>query len=165
LEEWIKNPKKKKYGVSIIWKGVLSSFPVIGDGLAWKIGNGKKFSLGTDPWSGRNRQHILLEQIVEQLRMLGFVTLNQITDPLQNTLWAQGWHLENILGIEGEDNRLMEEYIYSLRTSHIRLRDREDELVWIHTPSSTYTPKEGYIQLSIEHNQRDMIWWWKKLWK
>jgi hypothetical protein len=43
--------------------------------------------------------------------------------------------------------------------------DREDELVWKKDPAGAYTPKLGYIALSLDLFQHQPIWWWKGLWK
>jgi hypothetical protein len=48
LQEWIRSPSKMHHVASIIWKYLVSSFDVIGDGLEWHIGKGNKFHLGRD---------------------------------------------------------------------------------------------------------------------
>jgi hypothetical protein len=53
----------------------------------------------------------------------------------------------------------------ALQSSHIRITDREDELVWQHAPHGHYTPKLGYIHLNLDLYQREPRWWWKGLWK
>jgi hypothetical protein len=42
FEEWIHNPHKSVLNSSNVWKEMVASFSVIGDWLAWNIGNGKK---------------------------------------------------------------------------------------------------------------------------
>jgi len=59
LETWIGNPQKYLKGASVIWKAFIKYFMVIGDGLAWNIGNGQRFRLGMDPWPRCEGQHIL----------------------------------------------------------------------------------------------------------
>jgi hypothetical protein len=54
--------------------------------------------------------------------------------------------------------------IATLKRSHIRLTNREDELVWKKDPLGYYTPKAGYIALNIPLHQNPK-WWWKGLWK
>jgi hypothetical protein len=48
LMEWIRRPSKKHLATSIIWKAMVFSFDVIGDGLAWKVGKGNKVRVGRD---------------------------------------------------------------------------------------------------------------------
>jgi hypothetical protein len=57
------------------------------------------------------------------------------------------------------------DYILALRRENICLTEGEDELIWDGDPGGIYTPKAGYVQLSIEPLQQDEKWWWRKLWK
>jgi len=57
--EWIINEKKKKFMCSIMWKEVIHSFEVVGEGLAWCIGNGSKVHIGSHPWLGSGDSHNL----------------------------------------------------------------------------------------------------------
>jgi hypothetical protein len=59
LEAWIRSQQKTKKGASVIWKAILNAFPLIENGLAWKIGNGNHFRIGKDPWPGSERNHLL----------------------------------------------------------------------------------------------------------
>jgi hypothetical protein len=52
LQDWIRSPIKKNTTSFIIWKAVTTSFDVVEEGLAWRIGNGNKVHLGLDPWPG-----------------------------------------------------------------------------------------------------------------
>ena len=54
-----------------------------------------------------------------------------------------------MLGLNGIYGDLLRIYIVTLRRGHIRLTDREDELVWQKYPIDSYTPKVGYIALNI----------------
>jgi hypothetical protein len=64
LENWIHNPDKISHLGSIIWKAMINYFLVIEEGLAWRIGNGTRVSLGVDPWLGCGHDHILLEELI-----------------------------------------------------------------------------------------------------
>lgn len=46
-------------------------------------------------------------------------------------------------------------YIRALKSSHIRITEREDETVWKHVVHGVYTPKLGYIYLNIDIHHRD----------
>jgi hypothetical protein len=52
FEEWIRKPMKNLHNVSIMWNVVVLAFPIIGDSLVWKVGNGNKVGVGKDPWIG-----------------------------------------------------------------------------------------------------------------
>jgi hypothetical protein len=82
LLDWIRSPLKKSANCSLTWKATLKSFFVVGDGLAWRIGDGTKVCIGVDPWLGNNVLHILLPKLIKSLHDQGFFHLNQVTDPL-----------------------------------------------------------------------------------
>lgn len=39
--DWLRNLDRWSIGVSVIWKVVLKSMDLIGQGLAWRVGNGR----------------------------------------------------------------------------------------------------------------------------
>ena len=49
LIEWIRNTEKSCRGGSIFWKAIIKSFSLIGDNLAWRVGNGASVRVGLDP--------------------------------------------------------------------------------------------------------------------
>jgi hypothetical protein len=123
LEFWIRSQQKSKKGASVIWKEILNAFPLIENGLAWKLGNGHRFRIGKDPWPGSEGKHILSEQLIQHLHTLGYAHLNNLADPSRSTLWSQGWTDANRLGLSEEETLELERYIFYLKSSHIRLRD------------------------------------------
>jgi hypothetical protein len=49
------------------------------------------------------------------------------------------------LGFIGADGIIWEEYIVTLITIHVKIKDDEDELIWsMHPIRIMYTPKLGY---------------------
>lgn len=56
-------------------------------------------------------------------------------------------------------------YTEALTRAHIHLQDRRDELCWTGNPSCIYTPKAGYAFLCTDLLDRDVKWWWRKVWK
>jgi hypothetical protein len=59
IEDWIRTPNKSATNGSIIWKAMISSFSVVGDSLAWRVGKGNHLRIGVDPWPGCGNSHIL----------------------------------------------------------------------------------------------------------
>jgi hypothetical protein len=49
VENWIKPRNKPTTNASIIWKPLGFSFPLIGNSLAWKVGNGLSVRVGIYP--------------------------------------------------------------------------------------------------------------------
>ena len=77
--EWIRSPIKKKKNISICWKVVLWAFDIIGDFLAWKVGNGNVVRIGLDPWLGCKWRHVLLFAMLENyiwLVLMFYLTLD-----------------------------------------------------------------------------------------
>jgi hypothetical protein len=165
IGEWIRRANKNIPNCSIIWKAVIKSFHVIGDGLAWKIGRGDKLRIGSDPWLGSGNAHSLSQELQYHLHTQGLYKLNQIVDPGSTNIWHQGWHSIETLGPEGDLKYQWDNYLFSLQRDHIRLLDMDDELVWQKPPHGVYTPKLGYTTFSLDHLQDEPRWWWKGLWK
>ena len=80
-------------------------------------------------------------------------------------MWSQGWLSTKAIGLENADSVMWEAYISSLKDAHLCIRETKDELIKEHAPFGSYSPKHGYIQLNIGNFNREVIWWWKRLWK
>jgi hypothetical protein len=91
IEDWIRRPQKAPSTSSIIWKAMISSFSVVGDSLAWKVGKGNRLRIGIDPWPGSGTSHILPEDVTDQLHRQGIFYLSHLANPPTTTFWNQGW--------------------------------------------------------------------------
>jgi hypothetical protein len=122
VEIWLRIQQKSIKGASVIWKSIINAFPVIENGLSWKIGNELRFRLGKDPWPGNEGQHLLSDHLIQHFHTMGIVSLNNLADPSLTTLWSQGWKEANRLGLSEDDTIELERYINFLKISQIRLR-------------------------------------------
>lgn len=61
------------------------------DGLAWKVGNGRHFYIGLDPWPGNGLRHILSAEVLAFLDHQNICFLAQLTDRNTTNLWHRGW--------------------------------------------------------------------------
>jgi hypothetical protein len=77
----------------------------------------------------------------------------------------QAWKSVDMLGLDAQAAPFWDKNSRALQSSHIRITDKEDELIWQQAPHGHYTPKLGYIHLNLDLYQREPIWWWKRLWK
>lgn len=50
-------------------------------------------------------------------------------------------------------------------SKYISVQDREYELIWDVDPNGIYSPKANYTFLSAKMQEREPVWWWKKLLK
>ena len=121
--------------------------------------------IGIDPWVGCGGEHVLPEVLRQFLENRGFFYLADVADPEACTLWNQGWLSGQRLRLPIDLQMIWGRYLRQLSCTFIRLGHREDELIWDHHPSGHYSPKLGYIQLSVAAHTRELVWWWKQLWK
>jgi hypothetical protein len=103
--------------------------------------------------------------LIDNLHQQGIFYLTQVSDPYTTNIWQQGWKNVETLGLHDPLSEPWNIYIFSLQSSHIRITEEEDELVWKKSPLGNYTPKLGYISLNIDLQQREPTWWWRGLWK
>lgn len=79
--------------------------------------------------------------------------------------WGQRWLTAHTLNLPAHWHQLWAEYTNALALSHVRIKDCEDELLWIHSKKEYYTPKEGYLYAYASKEPEVMDWWWKLIWK
>ena len=75
---------------SIIWKSLCKAFPLISEGMVWKIGDDTKVIIRVDPWLGSAQNHILPQQLIQLIHQKGCFHFNQIADPFSTNIWHQG---------------------------------------------------------------------------
>jgi hypothetical protein len=86
IEEWVRNPSKRRSNCTIIWKELIHSFSVIGEGLAWRIGKGTKVRIKADLWPSSGINHILPDDLVQLLNENGLYYLSQISDQVRSSI-------------------------------------------------------------------------------
>eukprot|EP00253_Pinus_taeda_P028145 PITA_28145 len=161
LEDWIRNPIKTQKNVFAIWKATLESFKVVEQGLAWKIGNGEKVKIGKDPWVGCNGNYALSPDLVQHMEEKGLRFLSQVEKPGFSTIWGQAWKNGEELDLEQRWWIDWNAFTQELFRSNVRLRNRQDELIWAHADSGEYSPKNGYTFLMTRKGWGDPEWWSK----
>ena len=81
-------------------------------------------------------------------------------------LSEQGWLSANILGLSDiQDVLCWNGFVAIIKSSHVRLTNSVDILVWNLSKNGKYTPREGYVHLLQDRFGLDLSWWWKVLWK
>jgi hypothetical protein len=89
VENWIRKSTKSYQKVSVVWKVVLSAFPLIGRCLARKVGKGNKVRLGEASWVGCGKNDRLPGNLVHALHEKGYFKLYQVAAPNPTLIWRQ----------------------------------------------------------------------------
>ena len=79
-----------------------------------------------------------------------------MVDGASTLILQQGWKSAQQLNFGGDLSRVWTNFIDSLQRAHVRISEREDELIWDLDPASVYNPKVGYTFISVEHFNRDL---------
>ena len=132
--------------------------------MVWNIGNGNVVRIGEDPWIGCKWRHFLPSSMIEKLHLAGFFVLSDIGLQGLTDLLAQQWTNVDFIGFtDPQEIVLWNGFLAILKSSHARLSNEDDTLVWNLSKSGKYRRKEGYAQLM--NRELDLIWWWKLVWK
>ena len=100
-------------------------------------------------------EHIIPRNMVQPHWNIRLFNLSQVVDHTTSSIWGQGWVTSYFLGFREGDLLRWGLYVDKLKSSHIRLIDNEESLVWIHTTWSI-NHKQGLQLYSInvfENNQ------------
>lgn len=131
------------YLCHVIWKAVVQPFPLIGDGIGWKVRDGSRVKLREDPWVGSGSDHHLPPNSI-QVKAEGFLLYNYLVTGMDHWRFRSesGWSID--LG-----------WIYwAVEINHIIIQEKEDSLTWSKTLTGVYNPKAGYAALAGEYIQR-----------
>jgi len=50
-------PSKYTHNVSTCWKFIVLVFPLVGNWMVWKVGNGERVRVGANPWVGSGEDY------------------------------------------------------------------------------------------------------------
>ena len=87
-------------------------------------------------------RHHLPTSLLDKLHSDGIFFLKYIGCPSMTLMCEQGWLSANTLGLsDPQDVLCWNEFLAILKSSHIRLSNCEDTLVWNLSKNGRYTPK------------------------
>ena len=102
--------------------------------------------------------------MIDKLNVAGFHYLSDIGLQGLLAVLEQQWFNDEFIGFTNpQEIAMWNDYLSILKSSHARLTNEDDALVWNLSKTGKYSLKEGYAQLM--HRDVDHIWWWKVLWK
>lgn len=73
------------HNISIIWKAVINTIPLLRDGLTWRIKAGNTVRIGLDPRVGCGNTHRLSDSLIRHLNDRGIINIMHIGDPVNST--------------------------------------------------------------------------------
>eukprot|EP01018_Ginkgo_biloba_P011241 Gb_34296 [translate_table: standard] len=94
------------------------------------VGNGSRVCIGLDPWVGSGSGYRLFENLINLLHEKGIFFLHRAADPDLTIVWSQEWKFAIALGLSGREEEDWDLYLYSLKRSHVRIKDVGDALLW-----------------------------------
>jgi hypothetical protein len=89
--DWLRRPSWNMKGISVIWRVVLNTLPIIRRGLIWRIGNGGSVRIGIDPWIGSENAYQLPPELNSLLNHNGVHYITHLGDPHNTTFSQQAW--------------------------------------------------------------------------
>ena len=94
------------------------AFPILRSFLAWKVGIGSNVKVGADAIIFCNRNSYLLEVIINYLWVNGKLTLNQVANLEETTLWRQYWLSTDNLDLEEHLDSTWDLFLFELHKYH-----------------------------------------------
>eukprot|EP00253_Pinus_taeda_P020940 PITA_20940 len=163
--DWICTQHGTNHNISIIWKAVISTLPLLHEGLTWHIKAGNVVRIGQDPWVGCGNTHRLSNGLIRHLNDRGITNIMHIGDPANSTFLQQAWISAQTLDIPAQWQAEWMEYTDALTQAHIRLTEGPDEIIWAFAKHGAYAPKLGYLKLMEPYKPQNIHPTWKALWK
>ena len=80
----------------------MDAFPIIGNWLTWKLGDGKNIKLELDPWVGGESLYSLSQGLRHSLNSQVFSTLGNCGGIGHTLAGNQRWVIVTILGLEND---------------------------------------------------------------
>jgi len=163
--DWICTQHGTNHNISIIWKAVISTLPLLREGLTWRIKAGNAVRIGQDPWVGCGNTHRLSAGLIRHLNDRGITNIMHIGDLANSTFLQQAWISAQTLDIPTHWHAEWMAYTDALTQAHIRLTEGPDEIIWAFAKHGAYAPKLGYLKLMEPYKPQNIHPTWKALWK
>ena len=136
-------------GVSVIWKGFISTNTWLGKGLIWMVGNGESIKVGVDPISGMGSCYVLPQELRIYLEDYGISSLAQAKNYSNEAM--NYWLTATDLDLGGEWHSLWDDYVRGLEHGRIRLRSSPDHFLWTYRNYSGAITAAMVYECMVDH--------------
>jgi hypothetical protein len=126
--------------------------------------NGEDVLIGRDPWINCKGNTFFQIPWFKISINAGFSHLHHISRRNYIKGSTQWLNWEEV-GLNEKHAHIWKEYIDALSSSMVTLTDQPNSLIWSFNLVGTYTPKQGYLALILEHIDEPAPWWGSILWK
>jgi hypothetical protein len=138
--------------------------PIILWWTTWTVGCGKKISLGMDSFVGGNNRCFLSLPLISHLHNLNIFSLAQAALP-NNSTSLTVWIDSKQLNLSGELALEWDNFILTIQTNGIYLKDSCDKLVWSWNRAlGIATAKQAYQSILYSNLKGENRWWYKSIW-
>ena len=85
--------------------------------------------------------------MIDKLHYAGYFVLKDIACTVTVLLQDQGWMNADFFGFVDQEIIIWNTYVSFLTSSHVRISNEDDQLVWSLSKTGKYTRKAGYFHL------------------
>lgn len=134
------------------------AFPIIGNHLAWKVGDAFLVMLGADAVMGCGNFIFLPAFLIWHLRGRGLFTLNQLADEEGSDIWQQGWLSADQLEPADEYVEVWSNFISELRNGHVRLKEAHDDIISNKNKTAGYYSAKLVYTVLLYSDDQERCW-------
>jgi len=140
------NSTIKHHIFSSLWSSMKEEFNTIKDNSIWLLGNGQLINFWNDAWCGPP-----LSQIFNVPVSISNLLSSSVSDYIFNRQWQ----------LPDQIQQMFPNILQIISSLVIPMEDREDQLLWKHTPHGNLQLKEAYY---FKLQQAPNLHWAKTIW-
>jgi ribonuclease HI len=148
------------------WKHLLSSLPILLQGLSWNPGNGCLIEVGRDSFLGLGRKALLSPPLLAHLQAKSLIFLHQFCYQTTNGPLGDTWLNGSDLQLDPEFLTEWDDFIKLIKESGLRLQDKSDSIFWTGGDGSgQLNAKNVYLALATNSWKPLNASWRQRIWK
>lgn len=169
LIDWIRKMVVKHSVTSIfgsmVWKGLMASFPWIYRWLMWKVGNSFHIQLGKDSFLGGLPYCFYYEPLINSLDSKGFFVLGKPFSAFPFDYSKGNWLSTSELAFHNDVAPKWDRFVTNMSFNGVTMSNERDELVWTQDKYfGKVETKSFYMEIATSCQAEDS-WWHSLIWK